>query len=93
MVLALGDTGVQNMLEAGGDGKHEDNGDRSGEANDIVVSVVIEEVVLKGARDAGDKQHERWAEVAVHGGTDMRWLMVTSIQRSNLPLLVMRRRR
>jgi len=51
VALALGDTGVQNMLEAGGDGKHEDN--VAGVANDITVAAVIEDVVLKGARGAG----------------------------------------
>ena len=69
MVLALGGTGVQNTPEAGGDGKLEDNGDRSGEANGIIVDAVMEEVVLKGARDAGDKQKERGVEVVVDGGT------------------------
>ena len=29
-------------------------------------------MVRKGARDASDKQKERWAEVVVDGGTDER---------------------
>ena len=51
------------MLEASGDGKHGDDGKRLDEDNDIIIAAVIEEVVPKGARDAGDKQIVRWAEV------------------------------
>ena len=55
---------MQNGLEAGGHGKHQDNSERLAEANDIIITAaVVEEHVLKGARNAGDKQEERCAEV------------------------------
>ena len=66
-MLALDETGVQSLLEAVGDGKHEDNGDRSDVTNDVIVAALME----KGARDVGDKHKERWADVGGDGGTNV----------------------
>ena len=71
MVLAIGETGIQNVVEAVGDGEHQDNGEWPGEDNDRsveasdTVATGFEEVVLKGARFAGDS-----ADVVLKGAKD-----------------------
>ena len=40
-MLAIGETGMQNGLETVGDGEHQDNGEMSDVANDIIMALLL----------------------------------------------------